>query len=228
MSADAPRDGAGMPVVLIHGALRWKLGLLPTARFLEKRGFRTKVFGYATRQQTLAEHGAQLEAFVDDWLGTQVVPTLGFVTHSMGGLVARSYLARSQAARHSEAQRLVMLAPPNTGSELAKQNQDRRPFQWLYGKAASELLPANVRELPLPPTTAQVLVMAGGKLDGTDGYNPVLQGNDDGVVGVEETVLGEVEPELVGGVHSFLQWRPDVLSRAADFLAGAAPGSLDA
>lgn len=218
---------AGMPVVLIHGALRWKLGLLPTARFLEKRGFRTRIFGYPTRSQTLAEHGARLESFLDEWLGGEVVPALGFVTHSMGGLVARSYLARAPAERHSKAQRLVMLAPPNTGSALAKQNQDRRPFHWLYGKAASELLPANVRELPLPPTTTEVLVMAGGKLDGSDGYNPVLSGNDDGVVAVDETVLGEVEPELVGGLHSFLQWRTDVLARAADFLAGGSPAGLE-
>jgi pimeloyl-ACP methyl ester carboxylesterase len=207
-----------MPVVLIHGALRWKLGLIPTARFLKKRGFDARIFGYATRRHTLDEHGEMLEAFIHDWLGERPAPVLGFVTHSMGGLVARSYLARAKARAHSRSQRLVMLAPPNQGSKLAQINQELRPFHWLYGKAASELLPDNVQSMPLPPSTAQVIVFAGGRLDGREGYHPSLDGNDDGVVAVRETQLGDVEPELVGGVHSFLQWRTDVLERAARFL----------
>lgn len=205
-------------MVLIHGALRWKLGLVPTARFLENRGFSTRIFGYATRRHSLREHGAMLEAFIDDWLGERRPPVLGFVTHSMGGLVARAYLARDRGRAHSGAQRLVMLAPPNQGSRLAELHRHRRPFHWLYGKAASELLPDNVQSMPLPPSTAQVIVLAGGRLDGREGFHPALDGNDDGVVAVRETQLGEVEPELVGGLHSFLQWRGDVLERAARFL----------
>ena len=218
MDAEGGIDGDGMPVVLVHGALRWKLGLLPTARFLEKRGFRTRVFGYPTRREGLDDHGARLEAFIEDWLGESRPETLGFVTHSMGGLVARSYLTRDAAQRHSARQRLVMLAPPNQGSRLAEINQGLRPFHWLYGAAATELLPEKVQNLPLPPTTTQVMVLAGGKTDGTQGYHPQLSGNDDGVVGVAETRLGEIEPQLVGGIHSFLQWRPDVLEHAAKFL----------
>lgn len=214
----SPPDAQGMPVVLIHGALRWKLGLLPTARFLNKRGFDTKIFGYATRRHTLREHGEMLDEFLQDWLGERRPPVLGFVTHSMGGLVARAYLARERAQAHSMSQRLVMLAPPNQGSKLAQLNKQLRPFHWLYGKAASELLPENVQSLPLPPSTAQVIVLAGGRLDGREGYHPSLDGNDDGVVAVRETQLGEVEPQVVGGVHSFLQWRSDVLDRAARFL----------
>jgi hypothetical protein len=66
-----------------------------------------------------------------------------------------------------------------------------------------------------------VLVLAGGRRTGDIGYTRRISGNNDGLVGLAETALPGVEPVLVGGVHSTLQWRPAVLRRAADFIAGA-------
>jgi hypothetical protein len=62
-----------------------------------------------------------------------------------------------------------------------------------------------------------VLVLAGGRGD-PRGYNPLLSGDDDGVVAVDEMRLPGVEPTVVGGIHGLLQWRPSVLERAAAFL----------
>lgn len=207
------------PVVVIHGALRSRAGLWPIVRFLARAGFEARAFGYATRSETLVRHGERLEEFLGGWLKGQV-PVLGLLTHSMGGLVARAYLARAGAARQSLAQRLVMLAPPNQGAVLAERMRGFSPFRWLYGAAAEELLPTRVAELAPPPGSASVLVLAGGRTSGERGYTSRIPGNNDGLVGVAETALPGVVPEFVGGVHSTLQWRPDVLRRAAAFLAG--------
>jgi pimeloyl-ACP methyl ester carboxylesterase len=203
-----------LPVVLLHGALRSSWGLLPTAVLLRRRGLAVRGFDYPTRKGTLAEHAVRLQAFVRAWQPTPP-PVLGFVTHSMGALVVRAYLAAhaDPATRH----RVVMLSPPNRGSQLALRNADGVLFRWVYGDAARELVPARAQALPAAPDNADVLVLAGGRRD-PRGYNPLLEGDDDGVVAVAEMGMPGVEPVVVGGVHATMQWRPAVLTRAADFI----------
>ena len=210
-----------VPVVLLHGALRSPLGMRPTARYLARAGLDARSFGYSTRSESLAGHAERLEAEIRAWIGARELEVLGLLTHSMGGLVARALLARPSLHELAPRQRLVMLAPPNRGAELAVRNRDFPPFRWLYGQAVDELQPPRVAELPDPPPSCETLILVGGTGDGR-GYNPLLDGDDDGVVALHETPLPGLEPEFVGGVHSTLQWRPDVLSRAAAYLAGGA------
>ena len=210
---------AATPVVVIHGALRSQAGLWPIVWYLRRQGFAARAFGYATRRHSLAQHGERLEEFLAGWLKGQV-PTLGILTHSMGGLVARAYLARAGAAAQSQRQRVVMLAPPNQGAALAASMRGFRPFHWLYGAAAEELQPERAATLGSPPGSAELLILAGGKHDSEVGYTRRIAGNNDGRVGVAETALPGVPPVFVGGLHSTMQWRPAVLRRAASFLAG--------
>lgn len=207
-----------VPVVLLHGALRSPLGMRPTARILARHGLDARAFGYATRRQSLEDHAAQLELEIRQWLGERRPAVLGLLTHSMGGLVARALLARPSVCELAPKQRLVMLAPPNRGAVLAERNRDWALFRLLYGKAASELQPPRVAELPTPPESCETLILVGGTGDGR-GYNPAIDGDDDGVVASHETALPGCEPEFVGGVHSTLQWRADVLRKAAEFLS---------
>lgn len=211
---------AAIPVALLHGALRSPVGMEPTARYLRRRGFHAKAFGYATRRDDLEGHAARLEDELRRWLGSRPVETLGLLTHSMGGLVARALLARPSVQALAPRQRLVMLAPPNRGAVLAERNRDFAPFHWLYGRAAAELLPERVADLAPPPPTCETLILVGGTGDGR-GYNPLITGDDDGVVATRSAPLPGLAPEFVGGMHSTLQWRADVLERAADFLAGS-------
>ncbi len=208
-----------LPVVLIHGALRSRAGLAPVAWYLRRFGLDARPFGYDTRGGTLEEHGAALERFIGGWdeVGAEPMPTLGILSHSMGGLVARAYLAREGAAAQSAQQRIVMLGPPNQGAWLAQHFRDFRPFRWLYGAAAEELLPERVQALATPPATAKVMIVAGGRGD-ERGYLRSIPGDNDGLVAVSETALPGIAPVLVQGAHSLLQWRRDVLQSAARFL----------
>ena len=215
---------APIPVVLLHGALRGRLGMVPTMVYLQQHGIQARPFGYPTRSAPVEEHAAALEAFLDDWLGAQApVPLLGLLTHSMGGLVARAYLGRPASQRHAARVRLVQLAPPNQGAQLAAPHAGWAPFSWVYGEAAQALLPQHAQRLPLPPAHCEVLILAGGR-GRPEGINPRIQGDDDGLVAVTDTPLPGVEPEFVGGIHSLMQWRPDVLQRAVRFFHdGPAP-----
>lgn len=204
---------SAVPVVLLHGALRSSIGMLPTAAYLRRQGLAPRGFDYATRGATLEQHAERLDAFVRRWLGPRP-PVLGFLTHSMGALVVRMYLG---SASLGDEQRVVMLSPPNRGSQLAARNRGRRAFRVLYGRAAEELQPDRVARLPAVPATARVLVLAGGRGDAR-GFNPLLDGDDDGVVAVDEMRLPGVEPTFVGGLHATMQWRRAVLDAAAAFL----------
>ncbi len=204
-----------MPVVLVHGALRGRPGLLPTAAYLRRRGLEPRLFGYRTRADGIDGAARRLARAVDRWF-PEGVSRLGFLTHSMGGLVVRQYLAEGGAP--GSRPRVVMLAPPNQGSAMAEAWAGMSVFHALYGAAAEQLRPERVQRRPGLPAEVDLLVLAGGRRDGGQGYNRLVRGNDDGLVGVEETRLGPVRPELVGGTHTFLQWRPDVLQRAVGFL----------
>jgi pimeloyl-ACP methyl ester carboxylesterase len=86
------------PVVVIHGALRSRAGLWPIVRFLRQVGASTRRRS-ATRpgRETLEQHGERLER-LPRGLAQGTGAVLGILTHSMGGLVARAYLARAGAA----------------------------------------------------------------------------------------------------------------------------------
>lgn len=205
------------PVVLLHGALRSRVGLWPTAQWLRRRGLHATPFGYPTRKGGLLDHGDALARWLDSHLSGSRVPVLGFLTHSMGGLVVRAYLER-HAGEHADRHRVVMLSPPNQGASLAERNRNNPLMRLFYGDAAEQLRPEKVQQMPDLPEETEVLVLAGGRGD-PRGFNPGIQGDDDGVVGVEEMRLPGVEPTRVGGMHSWLQWRPAVLEQAASFLA---------
>ncbi|MEM7158376.1 MAG: hypothetical protein AAF799_36390 [Myxococcota bacterium] len=208
--------GTERPVVLLHGALRSRVGLVPTAQWLRRRGLQATPFGYPTRKGDLPAHGDALARWLDTHLSGGRVPVLGFLTHSMGGLVVRAYLER-HAGEHADRHRVVMLSPPNQGASLAERNRKNPLMRLFYGDAAEQLRPQRVQQMPDVPDDTDVLVLAGGRGD-PRGFNPGIDGDDDGVVGVDEMRLSGVEPTPVGGMHSWLQWRPAVLERAAKFL----------
>ncbi|MBC8068724.1 MAG: hypothetical protein IAG13_10355, partial [Deltaproteobacteria bacterium] len=97
-----------LPVVLLHGALRSSIGLAPTAAYLRRRGLRARAFDYPSRRGTLDDHAEALDGFVRGWLGESPPPAIGFLTHSMGGLVVRAYLGGVR--RLGAEQRVVMLS----------------------------------------------------------------------------------------------------------------------
>ena len=99
-----------------------------------------------------------------------------------------------------------------------------KPFQWVAGSSAQEVGRPDGPPVPEPPHRLPVLVVAGSR--GTlGGYNPLIAGDDDGIVGVAETRLERQHEHLVvRGMHTFLMTRPEVLRAVIAFLKPESEG----
>lgn len=143
-----------------------------------------------------------------------------FVTHSLGGIVARAYLAENRPANLG---RVVMIAPPNRGSEIVDLLGGLRLFRRLFGPTAVALRTGDSGlTQALPPVDYEVGVIAGDRP-----VNPlgafVIPGADDGAVSVEGTKLeGMTDFITVHRSHSFIAGAPEVGRQTVHFLRDGA------
>jgi pimeloyl-ACP methyl ester carboxylesterase len=185
--AGAARAEAPAPhemVVLVHGLGRSDRAMRPLSKRLEASGYEVHALRYESTEKAP-------DALVSD-LGQQLArccasaERLHFVTHSLGGILLRAQLAERPPAALG---RVVMLAPPNHGSELADWLRRSRMLSALLGPTAREL-GTDERSLPnrLPPASYEVGVIAG-----TASWNPLgsrmIPGEDDGTVSVRSARL---------------------------------------
>lgn len=192
---------SGEAVILIHGLIRSPKSMSKLKRRLriDQDGFQTFSFGYPSTQVDIAESAEYLHQVIESLEG---IERIHFVVHSMGGLVVRAYLAGHDEPRLG---RMVMIATPNQGAELADRFHRNVLFRALYGKAGQQLTrdpDGFIAGLPVPGF--EFGVIAGGR--GTArGYNPLIPGDDDGTVSVDSTRLeGAADFVVVDRLHTFL------------------------
>ncbi len=201
-------------VVLLHGLGRSRASLSDLRHALMDAGYEVADVGYPSTRRSIAEHADQVGDLLDHLEG---VRTVSFVTHSLGGMVARACLTQPHLwQERMRLNRLVMLAPPSQGSAIAESLKDFLPAQWLLGPAARDLAVREAEALPLPDCAFGII--AGRRAAGR-GYNPFLRGEDDGVVRVEETRLpGAEDFLLVEAAHTFLMEKPLVIQAVVGYL----------
>ncbi len=201
-------------VLLVHGILRSTGTFSVLEKALIEAGFDAVAISYPSSRATIEEHAEGLARLLDRQEGTE---TVSFVTHSMGGLVVRYLLSRDGAwKRRIEVHRIVLIAPPNRGSAVARVLKDIPAYRMIYGEAGQQLTPAEVSKVPM--IEHPFAIVAGGTGDG-EGYNPLLPGDDDGTVGLAETRLeGALDFLVVPEIHAVISNHRDTIRATINFL----------
>jgi len=184
-------------VLVLHGLLRSRQAMESMCEYLEDESdFQVLAVSYASSRRDITDHATSLARVITNL--SDEVKEINFVAHSLGNLVIRRYLGGVCAVVPKERRlpkQTVMLAPPNNGSKLAERFRENNIFRSFWGVSGIEIAELSKLEkyLASPPSFG---IIAGGK--GTeDGYNPLIPGDDDFVVSVEETRLPGARDFLV-------------------------------
>lgn len=218
--AAAPASAAGPAgehVVLLHGILRTPRQMRRLERRLEADGYTVHNIGYPSTKlglSAIVEHVHRALTLPD--AGLAAARAVHFVGYSLGGLVTRAYLARHRPERLG---RVVLLATPNHGSEVADALRDLPPYRWIAGPVGQELCTdqAAIADL-LGPVDYPCGVLAGDVP--YDLLGPfVLPRPHDGKVSVESTRLpGMAEHRVIHAGHTFFPSNTRVIEETARFL----------
>lgn len=213
----------GKAVVALHGLFRSRSAMDKVCGKLTKDcDYATFNVGYPTTRGSVADHAASLDSVFSSLEG---ITEINFIAHSLGNLVVRHWLKDladgnrtlppGQVFGH-----MVMLAPPNHHPQIAAKFLSNQLANLLAGPAAEQLATGWKELEPRLATPAfQFGILAGGKGD-DKGYNPLILGDDDGVVTVDSTRLaGARDFRCLPVLHTFFPDNPQVHEMAMRFLA---------
>lgn len=208
-------------VILLHGLARTQRSMAALQFQLTKLGYNVKNIGYPSTKMSLQE----IVEYVRERIAQQHFPSnrkIHFVTHSMGGIVIRLYLEKYHFPNLG---RVVMICPPNQGSELADLLKKVPLLEKILGPASVQLTtdPASFPNR-LGAVNFQLGVIAGDK-----NPNPVFSiffhGPNDGKVSVKSTqVKGMRDFCVIHESHQIILYHPEMVARIVSFLE---KGSFD-
>lgn len=186
-------------------------------RALEAAGFAVLNVGYDSRRKSLDHLADDVRRHVAGFAAARAGP-VHLVTHSMGGLVARAALARDRPDRLG---RVVMLGPPNNGSEVADLFRNRSAYRRAFGPAGLQLATGQAASLAarFGPVDYEVGVVAGNRSVYALASLLVLPGPNDGRVTVRGTRLeGMADHVVVPAAHPWLMRDRGAIGQTIAFL----------
>ena len=203
-------------VVLLHGLNRTKRSMGPIETALAADDYRVLNLDYPSRRRPIEEIADRdLEAAVDV-VRSGSPSRVHFVTHSLGGIIVRYYLKHHPL---SGLGRVVMLSPPNQGTEMVDRLKDAILFRITQGPAAQQLrASANAFLERLGPVGFEL-----GIITGSRNFDPLaawlIPGPNDGKVSVERAKVAGMRDFLVLPYsHTFIMRRPEAIRQIIHFL----------
>ncbi len=205
-------------VVLLHGLARTSSSMNEMEQRLMEEGYHVVNVDYPSRKKEIAQLseiavGGGLELCRENNSGP-----VNFVTHSLGGILVRQFYKNHSP---ENVKRVVMLGPPNNGSEVVDNIKNIPGYELLNGPAGMQL---GTGETDVPKSLGAVNFEL-GVIAGTQSINLILStflpNPDDGKVSVESAkVEGMCGFVALPVTHPFLMKNDQVINEVIHFLSG--------
>lgn len=212
--APAPSKTNNQTVILLHGMSRTSRSMRTMSKALSAEGYRVCSIDYPSRYFSV-------EVLATDYVLPRISECLkaktkavNFVTHSLGGILIRQLDEELKAYPRG---RLVMLSPPNQGSEAVDILNGMWAFQQIAGPAGNELGTSD-ESLPqtLPAPSMPFAVIAARHSNSAMSF--LIPGDDDGKVSIEKMQLPEMSDfVIVDSTHSFMMRNAQTITHVLEF-----------
>jgi triacylglycerol esterase/lipase EstA (alpha/beta hydrolase family) len=203
-------------VILLHGLARTNSSMNKMEDKLTEAGYHVVNMDYPSRKHDIDALAYMVIPKAIQLCKQQKYKQIHFVTHSMGGILLRYYLAKHKI---NNLGRTVMLSPPNQGSEVVDKIGDMPGFYALNGPAGMQLntgndsIPAN-----LPAVNFELGVITGSRSINLI-LSTMIPGDDDGKVSIESAKVEGMSDFLIMPVsHPFIMKDNDVIRQVKHFL----------
>ncbi|RUR06456.1 alpha/beta fold hydrolase [Legionella sp. km772] len=178
-------------IILIHGLMRTPASMFFLRSYLKKQGYQVYSYDYPSAKNTIHEHGVFLTQYLKKFIHEHPNTKIYLITHSLGGIIARDALAQLPTDQLQLIGGLIMLAPPNQGSLLAKFSTKYFPMISYFVKPLTELSSEKnsyVHQVPVPNVKIGIIA---GRYDAK-------------VPPASARLDGQAEPVIVNSTHTFI------------------------
>ena len=213
LQSESDKDATEATIVLLSGIGRGRASLWVLDTRLQQAGYTTLNFPYAAQGYTLKEITQQFSRFIRENVKTD---SYHLIAHSLGNLIVRMGFRDGYPEGLG---RIVMLAPPNRPTELARALRDNPIYKWFTSKDGWQFASDEFYEkLPIPNVPFGIIA-------GERGQSVMLDEPNDGVITVESTKLeGMADWTVVPHAHTFIMNSRSVAALCVSFIK---TGSFD-
>ena len=201
-------------VVILHGIARSNKHMQKLATYLQKDGFDVINLNYPSTTYKIEDLTEIINKEISQ--RTPEKKPIHFVGYSMGGLMVRALIHKYN---YKNLGKVVQLAPPNQGSEVADFVKNFWPYKKIYGPAGQQLITdqSTIKHLFGEVNYELGIIAGSATIDPIS--SAIIPGEDDGKVAVERTKLeGMKDHIVVSASHTFFPSNKEVQKQTLYFL----------
>jgi triacylglycerol lipase len=201
-------------VLLLHGLARTSGSMKIMEKSLSHAGYQILNIDYPSRKYDIPELAGIVRKKIAS--KTNGAEKIHFVTHSMGGIILR-YIQKNDPLPNIG--RVVMLSPPNHGSEVVDSLKNFWPFGLINGPAGKQLGTDKMSiSQSLGPVNFETGIITGDR--SINWINSlIIPGDDDGKVSIDSAKVDGMADFIVVHVsHPFIMKNEGVILKCISFL----------
>lgn len=204
-------------IVTVHGFLRGEANFKRLGKYFSKKGHNVFPFIYNSKGANVEQHAQDLIQHINSIEKIYPNEELAIVTHSLGGIVTRCALSHPECSEKMKNAKMVFIAPPNQGSIFARSLAKIPLINTIFGAHSGKQLCSEEFFETIPAylfKEKQLLIIAG-----TFGFNPFIQGKNDGKVATTETLLFSNHDYIeIRAGHSWICEKQSTIKHAYQFI----------